>query len=154
MPSGIKYRYLLLWTNNTHGSRFHDRDPQFDSRNLGANNQSCYIGTGDIRSRVIRGPYCIFFWSLACLLYVTYYSTYSLCFSWSLWHGETTCSNHWTSKSHFHSSSQTTISVKQFQFPMPVALMVTFQEKHPRLAVWFQKGHFANSWSYDGSILK
>ena len=46
--------------NNTHGSRFHDRDPQFASRILGAMTQSCYIGTRDIRSRVIRGPYCIF----------------------------------------------------------------------------------------------
>ena len=45
--------------NNTHGSRFHDRDPQFASRILGAMTQSCYIGTRDIRSRVIRGPYCI-----------------------------------------------------------------------------------------------
>ena len=45
--------------NNTHGSRFHVRDPQFASRILGAMTQSCYIGTRDIRSRVIRGPYCI-----------------------------------------------------------------------------------------------
>ena len=44
--------------NNTHGSRFHDRDPQFASRILGAMTQSCYIGTCDIRSRVIRGLYC------------------------------------------------------------------------------------------------
>ena len=44
--------------NNTHGSRFHDRDPQIASRILGAMTQSCYIGTRDIRSRVIRGPYC------------------------------------------------------------------------------------------------
>ena len=44
--------------NNTHGSRFHDRDPQFASRILGAMTQSCYSGTRDIRSRVIRGPYC------------------------------------------------------------------------------------------------
>ena len=46
--------------NNTHGSRFHDRDPQFASRILGAMTQSCYIGTRDIRSRVIRGLYCMF----------------------------------------------------------------------------------------------
>ena len=46
--------------NNTHGSRFHDRDPQFASRILGAMTQSCYIGTRDIRSRVIRGLYCIY----------------------------------------------------------------------------------------------
>ena len=45
--------------NNTHGSRFHDRDPQFASRILGAMTQSCYIGTRDIRSRVIRGLYCM-----------------------------------------------------------------------------------------------
>ena len=45
--------------NNTHGSRFHDQDPQFASRILGAMTQSCYIGTRDIRSRVIRGLYCI-----------------------------------------------------------------------------------------------
>ena len=45
--------------NNTHRSRFHDRDPQFASRILGAMTQSCYIGTRDIRSRVIRGLYCI-----------------------------------------------------------------------------------------------
>ena len=45
--------------NNTHGSRLHDRDPQFASRILGAMTQSCYIGTRDIRSRAIRGPYCI-----------------------------------------------------------------------------------------------
>ena len=45
--------------NNTHGSRFHDRDPQFASQILGAMTQLCYIGTRDIRSRVIRGPYCI-----------------------------------------------------------------------------------------------
>ena len=44
--------------NNTHGSRFHDRDPQFASWILGAMTQSCYIGTRDIRSRVIRSPYC------------------------------------------------------------------------------------------------
>ena len=44
--------------NNTHGNRLHDRDPQFASRILGAMTQSCYIGTRDIRSRVIRGPYC------------------------------------------------------------------------------------------------
>ena len=44
--------------NNTHGSRFRDRDPQFASRILRAMTQSCYIGTRDIRSRVIRGPYC------------------------------------------------------------------------------------------------
>ena len=53
--------------NNTHGSRFHDRDPQFASWILGAMTQSCYIGTRDIRSRVIRGPYCIlvkFCWPL------------------------------------------------------------------------------------------
>ena len=50
--------------NNTHGSQFHDRDPQFASRILGAMTQSCYIGTRDIRSRVIRGPYCtlLSFW--------------------------------------------------------------------------------------------
>ena len=47
--------------NNTHGSRFHDRDPQFASRILGAMTQSCYIGTRDIRSRVIRGLYCSYF---------------------------------------------------------------------------------------------
>ena len=46
--------------NNTHGSRFHERDPQFASRILGAMTQSCYIGTRDIRSRVIRGPYCMY----------------------------------------------------------------------------------------------
>ena len=46
--------------NNTHGSRFNDRDAQFASRILGAMTQSCYIGTRDIRSRVIRGPYCIY----------------------------------------------------------------------------------------------
>ena len=46
--------------NNTHGSRFHDRDSQFASRILGAMTQSCYIGTRVIRSRVIRSPYCIF----------------------------------------------------------------------------------------------
>ena len=45
--------------NNTHGSQLHDRDPQFASQILGAMTQSCYIGTRDIRSRVIRGPYCI-----------------------------------------------------------------------------------------------
>ena len=45
--------------NNTHGSRFHDRDPKFASRILGAMTQSCYIGTRDIRSRVIRGLYCM-----------------------------------------------------------------------------------------------
>ena len=50
--------------NNTQGSRFHDRDPQFASRILGAMTQSCYIGTRDIRSRVIRGPYCIYSWYL------------------------------------------------------------------------------------------
>ena len=44
--------------NNTHGSRLHDRDPQFASRILGTMTQSCYVGTRDIRSRVIRGPYC------------------------------------------------------------------------------------------------
>ena len=44
--------------NNTHWSRLHDRDPQFASRILGAMTQSCYIGICDIRSRVIRGPYC------------------------------------------------------------------------------------------------
>ena len=44
--------------NNTHGSRFHDRDSQFASRILGAMTQSCYIGTRVIRSRVIRSPYC------------------------------------------------------------------------------------------------
>ena len=47
--------------NNTHGSRFHERDPHFASRILGAMFQSCYIGTRDIRSRVIRGLYCIEF---------------------------------------------------------------------------------------------
>ena len=47
--------------NNTHGSRFHDPDPQFASRILGAMTQSCYIGTRDIRSRVIRSPYCIIY---------------------------------------------------------------------------------------------
>ena len=51
---------LFSRENNTHGSRFHERDPQFASRILGAMTQSCYIGTRDIRSRVIRGPYCIF----------------------------------------------------------------------------------------------
>ena len=45
--------------NSTHGSRFHDRDPQFASRILGTMTQSCYIGTRDIRSHVIRGPYCM-----------------------------------------------------------------------------------------------
>ena len=47
--------------NNTHGSRFHKRDPQFASRILGAMTRSCYIGTRDIGSRVIRGPYCTSF---------------------------------------------------------------------------------------------
>ena len=56
--------------NNTHGSRFHDRDPQFASRILGAMTQSCYIGTRDIRSRVIRGLYCIWVrsWNCGCLV--------------------------------------------------------------------------------------
>ena len=44
--------------NNTHGSRFHDGDPQFAPQILGAMTQSCYIGTRDIRNRVIRGLYC------------------------------------------------------------------------------------------------
>ena len=48
--------------NNTHGSRFHDRDPQFASQILGAMTHSCYIGTRDIRSRVIRSPYCTCHW--------------------------------------------------------------------------------------------
>ena len=56
--------------NNTHGSRFHDQDPQFASRILGAMTQSCYIGTRDIRSRVIRGLYCIMIlhepWAVHC----------------------------------------------------------------------------------------
>ena len=50
--------------NNTHGSRYHDRDPQFASRILGAMTQSCYIGTRDIRSRVIRCLYCNTIWVL------------------------------------------------------------------------------------------
>ena len=50
--------------NNTHGSRFHDRDPQFASRILGAMTQSCYIGTRDIRSRVIRGLYCMYHYTI------------------------------------------------------------------------------------------
>ena len=50
--------------NNTRGSRFHDRAPQFASWILGAMTQSCYIGTCDIRSCVIRGPYCILNWTL------------------------------------------------------------------------------------------
>ena len=50
--------------NNTHGSRFHDRDPQFASRILGAMTQSCYIGTRDIQSRVIRGLYCMLFFEM------------------------------------------------------------------------------------------
>ena len=70
--SGIVFPNIDVWAtvnallgdtfsreNNTHGSRFHDRDPQFASRISGALTQSCYIGTRDIRSRVIRGPYCI-----------------------------------------------------------------------------------------------
>ena len=52
--------------NNTHGSQFHDRDPQFAWRILGAMTQSCYIGTRDIRSRVIRGPYCIWIFKVVC----------------------------------------------------------------------------------------
>ena len=56
--------------NNTHGSRFHDRDPQFASRILGAMTQSCYIGTRDIRSRVIRSPYCI--WEAMTLMRCNY----------------------------------------------------------------------------------
>ena len=64
----------LLWDtfspeNNTHGSRLHDRDPQFASRILGAMTQSCYIGTRDIRSRVIRGPYCIYIKNLLDIFY-------------------------------------------------------------------------------------
>ena len=39
--------------NNTHGSRFHDRDPQFASRIVGAMTQSCYIGTRDIYGAVL-----------------------------------------------------------------------------------------------------
>ena len=50
--------------NNTHGSRFHDQDPHFASRILGAMTQSCYIGTRDIRSRVIRGLYCTYYSSI------------------------------------------------------------------------------------------
>ena len=45
--------------------------------------------------------------------------------------------------------------LSEFKFPMRMAIMVTFREKQPRLAVWFEKGHIANSansWSYDGSI--
>ena len=41
-----------------------------------------------------------------------------------------------------------------FSFPCTWQLWSYFREKHPRLAVWFEKGHFANSWSCDGSILK
>ena len=48
--------------NNTRRSRFHERDPQFASRILGAMTQSCYIGTHDIWSRVIRSPYCNMFY--------------------------------------------------------------------------------------------
>ena len=44
--------------NNMHGSGFHDRDRQFASQILGAMTQSCYVGTRDIRSHIIRGPYC------------------------------------------------------------------------------------------------
>ena len=40
------------------GADFTIGDPQFASRILGAMTQSCYIGTRDIRSRVIRGLYC------------------------------------------------------------------------------------------------
>ena len=56
--------------NNTHGSRFHDWDPHFASRILGAMTQSCYIGTHDIRSRVIRGLYCMI---------ITYTIVYCVC---------------------------------------------------------------------------
>ena len=65
--------------NNTHGSRFHDRDPQFASRILGAMTQSCYIGTRDIRSHVIRGPYCT-----SPLWLVCYSAISPLIFSWML----------------------------------------------------------------------
>ena len=44
--------------------------------------------------------------------------------------------------------------LSEFSFPWSWQLWSYFREKHPRLAVWFEKGHFANSWSYDGSILK
>ena len=45
--------------------------------------------------------------------------------------------------------------LSEFSFPcMHMAIMVTFREKYPRLAVWFEKGHLANGWSYDGSLLK
>ena len=45
---------------------------------------------------------------------------------------------------------QSTISFKWVQLPMHMAIMISFLKKHPRLAVCFEKGHFANSWSYDG----
>ena len=61
--------------NNTHGSRLHDRDPQFASRILGAMTQSCYIGTRDIRSRVIRGPYCIYLHTVKCHYNACHYNT-------------------------------------------------------------------------------
>ena len=44
--------------------------------------------------------------------------------------------------------------LSEFSSPCTWQLWSYFREKHPRLAVWFEKGHFANSWSYDGSILK
>ena len=42
--------------NNMHRSRFHDWDPQLASEIWGAMTQSCYIGSRDIRSRIIRVP--------------------------------------------------------------------------------------------------
>ena len=80
--------------NNMHGSRFHKRDPQFASQILGAMTQSCYIGTCDIRSRVIRSPYCIWMfiwymtklrisWHLECQIFVSLIVS-SLCVP--IWH--------------------------------------------------------------------
>ena len=37
---------------------------------------------------------------------------------------------------------------------MHKTIMATFREKYTRVAVWFEKGHFADSLSYDSIILK
>ena len=38
--------------------------------------------------------------------------------------------------------------------PMHMTIMATFWEKCTWVAVWFEEGHFADSLSYDSSILK
>ena len=102
--SELPWMHTFSRENNTHGSRFHDRDPQFASRILGAMTQSCYIGTlnvvvlsevftaekipGGPPSQLLQQPLTLFkvlfiWWRCCMLLFLLWIR--ACCWAWILW---------------------------------------------------------------------